>query len=71
MIPFLFVREYFWVMGSYQRISEEENPMIMSRWEADFVRGFMSWERQWARVKRILVRFSTYAALMVSMFLGK
>jgi len=42
--------------GSHQIISPVEYPMITSMCDAVLVMRLTSWQRQWAFVKRILVR---------------
>jgi len=57
---FLFKRVYRCEMGSHQIISPVENPIMTSMCDKLLVNLFTSWHRQWALVKRILVRYSTW-----------
>jgi hypothetical protein len=57
---FLLSRVYRWVMGSHQMISPVEKPMTTSMCVALLVTLFTSWHKQWALVKRILVRYSAW-----------
>lgn len=47
-------------MGSHQMISPVEKPKTTSMCVELFVTLFTSWHRQWALVKRILVKYSAW-----------